>query len=42
MKKVFIILAVSFSLAACNSDSASTTDVKDSVIDKIDSMGKQE
>jgi hypothetical protein len=39
MKKVFIILIACVSLSACNNDSSSTTDVKDSVMEKIDSTG---
>lgn len=39
MKKLFIILIASVSLAACNNDSASDVDVKDSVLEKIDSTG---
>ncbi len=37
MKKLFLILTASAFLGACNSDSASTTDVKDSVMENIDS-----
>lgn len=38
MKKLFIILTAIVFLAACNNDG--TTDVKDSVMDKIDSTGE--
>jgi len=40
MKKVFIILAAGVFFTACNNDGTSTTDVKDSVIEKIDSIGE--
>lgn len=39
MKKLFIILIASVFLGACNNDGASTTDVKDSVLENIDSTG---
>ena len=37
MKKVFFLGLIAASLAACNSESGSTTDVKDSILEKIDS-----
>lgn len=37
MKKAFLILAVAASVAACNNDGASADNVKDSVVDAIDS-----
>lgn len=40
MKKLFIILTASVFLAACNNDGAADADVKDSVLEKIDSTGE--
>ena len=39
MKKIFILGLLATSLMACNSESGSTTDVKDSILEKIDSTG---
>ena len=40
MKKAFLILAVAASVAACNNDGASADNVKDSVIETIDSAAQ--
>lgn len=39
MKKIFLLSFLATSLVACNSEGGSTTDVKDSIIEKIDSTG---
>lgn len=39
MKKIFSLFFVAVSLAACNSSSNSKEEVKDSVLNKIDSTG---
>ena len=40
MKKVLFLSFLAASLVACNNESNSTTDVKDSMLDKIDSTGE--
>lgn len=37
MKKIFFLGLIAASLAACNNESGSTTDVKDSILENIDS-----
>ena len=39
MKKVFLSIAIVASFAACNNDGTSTDNVKDSVLENIDSTG---
>lgn len=39
MKKIFFLSFLVSSLVACNSEGSSTTDVKDSILEKIDSTG---
>lgn len=39
MKKLIIAVFAAFTLAACNNDGSSTEEVKDSVLEAIDSTG---
>ena len=39
MKRILLALCTVVALAACNNDAASEGDVKDSVLEKIDSVG---
>lgn len=39
MKKLLIAVFAAFTLAACNNDGSSTEEVKDSVLEAIDSTG---